>query len=132
MVKEAARWLKQAEADFGAAQHSLQAEDFEWSCFQAQQAAENALKAFLYHRGYTSIMSHSLTELIKECKKLDEGFSALRSHAKNLDMHYIPTRYPNGLAGDLTPAEFYEKEDAQQCRSSAGSILAAVKKFLPT
>ena len=132
MVKEAARWLRQAEADYSAAHHSLEAGDFEWSCFQAQQTGEKALKAFLYHRGYTSIMSHSLTELIRECTKLERGLSSLRPQAKSLDMYYIPTRYPNGLAGDLAPTEFYEKEDAQQCLSSAGSILAAAKKFLPS
>lgn len=27
-------------------------------------------------------------------------------------MFYIPTRYSNGLAGELAPAEFYEEEDA--------------------
>ena len=132
MVKEAIRWLRQAEADYAAAQHSLQAGDFEWSCFQAQQAGEKALKAFLYHHGYTSIMSHSLTELIRECTKIERSFSALRPKAKSLDTYYIPTRYPNGLAGDLAPTDFFEKEDAEQCLSSAGSILAAVKKFLPS
>jgi HEPN domain-containing protein len=44
-------------------------------------------------------------------------------------MFYIPTRYPDGLAGDLAPTEFYEKEDAQKCISSAESILNTVKTF---
>ena len=132
MVKEAQRWLKQADADYAATQHSVQSGDFEWSCFQAQQAAEKSLKAYLYHLGYTSIMSHSLTELIRECTKLEKGFSDFRSQAKSLDMYYIPTRYPNGLAGDLAPTDFYEQEDAQQCLSSAGLILAGAKKFLPS
>lgn len=47
-------------------------------------------------------------------------------------MFYIPTRYPNGLAGDLAPAEFYEKEDAQKCLNSAELILKEVKKFSRT
>ena len=37
--------------------------------------------------------------------------------------------YPNGLAGDVAPTEFYEKEDAEKCISSAESILNAVKSI---
>ena len=33
-------------------------------------------------------------------------------------MFSIPTRYPNGLGGELPPAEFYEEEDAQKCLDS--------------
>ncbi|MCK4779376.1 MAG: HEPN domain-containing protein, partial [Candidatus Lokiarchaeota archaeon] len=42
----------------------------------------------------------------------------------------IPTRYPNGLAGNLAPFEFYEEEDAKKCISYAESILMLVKKFI--
>ncbi len=44
-------------------------------------------------------------------------------------MFYIPTRYPNGLGGELAPSEYYEKEDAQKCLNSAESILNSVRKF---
>jgi len=42
--KESARWLKQAIADLKAARNSQKANNFEWACFQAQQAGEKALK----------------------------------------------------------------------------------------
>lgn len=45
---EARRWLKQAFADRGAAEASLASGHFEWACFQAQQAAEKALKALWF------------------------------------------------------------------------------------
>ena len=51
----------------------------------------------------------------------------LSHEAKRLDTIYITSRYPNGLAGDIAPAEFYEKEDADQCLNCAESILSAVK-----
>ncbi len=54
----------------------------------------------------------------------------LSTDARNLDMYYIPTRYPNGLAGDLAPTEFYEREDAEKCIKSAESILKTAKIFL--
>ncbi len=124
------KWLKQGEADYKAARDSLKAEHYEWCCFQAQQAAEKALKAFLYEHGYTSIITHSLKELIKECSKINEDFSSLIRHAKKLDMYYIPTRYPNGLGGDLAPVEFYDEEDAKECLDSAELIFKEVKRYL--
>lgn len=130
MRKITLKWLKQAEADLKAAKDSLDDGNYEWSCFQSQQSGEKALKAYLYEKGYTSIMTHMLKELVKECSKLDESFNAVMKDARNLDMFYIPTRYPNGLGGDLAPTEFYEKEDAEKCISSAELILSTVKSLL--
>jgi HEPN domain-containing protein len=72
--KITAKWLKQSEADLKAAKDSLDDGNYEWSCFQSQQCGEKALKAFLYEKGYTSIMTHSLKELVQECSKLDTSF----------------------------------------------------------
>ncbi len=130
MRKITIKWLKQAEADLKAAKDSLNDEHYEWSCFQSQQSGEKALKAYLYERGYTSIVTHSLKELLRECSRLDASFNPLSKDAKTLDMYYIPTRYPNGLGGDLAPTEFYEREDAERCINSAELILNAVKAFL--
>jgi HEPN domain-containing protein len=130
MRKITTKWLKQAEADLKAARDSLSDSNHEWSCFQSQQSGEKALKACLYEKGYTSIVTHSLKELFKECSKLDASFNKLSTDARTLDMYYIPTRYPNGLAGDLAPTEFYEREDAEKCIRSAESILKTAKIFL--
>ena len=130
MKKITIKWLKQSGADLKASKDSLGDENFEWSCFQSQQSGEKALKACLYEKGYTSIITHSLKELLRECSKLDKSFTVLSTDARNLDMFYIPTRYPNGLAGDLAPTEFYEREDAEKCISSAELILNAAKNFL--
>ncbi len=130
MRQEAQRWLRQAEADLEGARVSMAGGRYEWACFQAQQAGEKALKAYLYGKGHTSIMTHSLTELVRECRRLEPALSQLVDAAKFLDMFYISTRYPNGLAGSLTPAEFYEKRDAERCLSSSELILTTSKKFI--
>lgn len=130
MRRIADRWFKQATADLKAAKDSLEDGNYEWSCFQSQQSGEKALKACLYEKGYTSIVTHSLKELLKECSRLDTAFQVLSLHARTLDMFYIPTRYPNGLGGNLAPTEFYEKEDAEKCINSAELILNAAKNFL--
>lgn len=59
---------------------------------QAQQSAEKALKAFLYSKGYTSIITHSIKELLRECEKIEAEFNELSGEARFLDMFYIPTK----------------------------------------
>lgn len=130
MRKQAAKWLRQAEADLKAAKDSFEHGNFEWSCFQSQQSAEKSLKALLYNKGYTSIVTHSAKRLVTEALKIDESLSELSTDARFLDMFYIPTRYPNGLDEDMAPTDFYEEEDAQKCLNSATSILNVVKKHL--
>ncbi|NMG82600.1 MAG: HEPN domain-containing protein [Methanosarcinales archaeon] len=128
-MRETKKWLTQAEEDLKAAKDSLKSGHYNWACFQAQQSAEKTLKFFLYSKGYTSIITHSSKELVRECKKIEKGFSEVESYARHLDMFYIPTRYPDGLAGELAPAEFYEMEDAKQCIHYAELILESMKKF---
>ncbi|RLG58527.1 MAG: DNA-binding protein [Candidatus Hydrothermarchaeota archaeon] len=129
-MKFVKKWITQANSDLNAAKDSLISQHYDWACFQAQQSAEKALKAYLYYKGYTSIITHSLKELIRECGKIEKEFLELKDQARFLDMFYIATRYPNGLVGELAPSEFYEKEDAEKCINCAELILKKVKKFL--
>ena len=71
MPAHARAWFEQAEADLRAAELSASGGANEWACFQAQQAGEKALKALLYGRGFTSIITHSLRRLVRECEALD-------------------------------------------------------------
>jgi HEPN domain-containing protein len=127
---EALRWLKQAEKDLSSARNSLESGDYEWACFQSQQSAEKALKAVLYARGFRKILSHALYELVHELEPVGRGFASLKKAAKVLDSVYISSRYPNGIAGNLIPGEYYEQEDAEECISCAGLILAEVKTYI--
>lgn len=84
-LKEALRWIRQAVKDLSSAKNSLKAGDYEWSCFQAQQSAEKALKSFLYGKGFRKILTHSIFELIRETGDLENGFKRFKREAKFLD-----------------------------------------------
>ena len=127
---EERRWLRQAEKDLESARDSLGTKHYEWACFQSQQVAEKALKAFLYSKGLRAILTHSIRDLILGCAKYEKDFANLISQAKVLDTYYIPTRYPNGLVGNEIPSEYYSQEDADQCISYAELMLKTVKKFM--
>jgi HEPN domain-containing protein len=49
----------------------------------------------------------------------------LLEEARELDLHYIPSRYPNGLPSGY-PHQFYGKETAEKAVRAADEILAAV------
>jgi HEPN domain-containing protein len=120
-------WFEQAEADLRAAELSTAGRAYEWACFQAQQAGEKALKAYLYARGLSTLVTHSLRRLAQECAALDPAFGELDESARLLDQHYIATRYPNGLDVETPPTRYYERRDAEACLRSARSILARVR-----
>ena len=127
--EEAERWWRQAERDLKAAKDSMGSEDFEWACFQCQQSAEKALKAYLYSVGKRLIFSHSILDLVRSCSKLEKSFIRLEKEAKELDHHYLPTRYPNTFARG-SPYEYYSKEDADQCINYAQKFVKKVKEIL--
>jgi HEPN domain-containing protein len=123
---EAARWLQQARADIRAAESSIAAGVFEWACFQSQQAAEKALKAFWLNYS-ADPWGHSLLKLIETFP--DDGLrapiSTLLPQAKALDKLYIPTRYPNGLP-DSVPSEVYTEPEARSAIDAASQVIEAV------
>jgi HEPN domain-containing protein len=126
-MRESSRWLTQAKWDLKAAQDSASAGHFEWACFQAQQAAEKALKSFLYGAGASPLALHSVRRLLAECERLDPKFAEVR-RAAELDRYYVSTRYPNGLPDDV-PHDHFTAEAAQQCQSLASSVIAFVERL---
>ncbi len=114
-------WLAQAKRDLNHAIHACEDEDFEWSCFSAQQGAEKAVKAvFLYLHGES--WGHSVFALLKALGDKIEVSEQLIEAAKNLDKHYIPTRYPNGFDSGM-PGEYYTRKDAQEAIENAREII---------
>ena len=96
----ATRWFEQAKWDLKSAEDSRAAGNYEWACFQAQQAVEKALKAVLLAAGVARPFGHSIRILLTECERVDPSFAKVRAAAE-LDQFYVPTRYPDGLPGDV-------------------------------
>ena len=128
-LKEGLRWLDQAEADMKTARDCLEDGNYYASAFFSQQAAEKALKGFLYAKGYRAIITHSVVELLEESSKFQSEFGGLLDQGKELDRHYIGSRYPNFYPSGA-PYKFYTEELAKRCLSYAESILNEVKKCL--
>jgi HEPN domain-containing protein len=114
-------WLEQARRDLKAARDSASADNFEWACFQAQQGAEKALKALLrYH--HQEPKGHTLIQLLSAVREFEVVPEGMGSAARELDRHYIQSRYPNGFAAGY-PGEYYDLSTANAAIESARTIL---------
>lgn len=121
MANRAADWLRQAERDLEVAHTTLAAEQYDWSCFAAQQAAEKALKG-LYQVHHSEGWGHVLADLIRAITDHEPQIATFLESGKILDKHYIVTRYPNGLAKGA-PADAYTRTEAQQAIRYAKDIV---------
>lgn len=129
--EEATRWLLQAQDEFRDADDLRQQAKFYLALFHFQQAAEKALKAYLY-ANVTSInvfLTHSIDDLLTSAIQLDGDFETVHS-SKKLDQYYIPTRYPNGLPGGVPSRYFNDPEEARQAMQLARQVLELVEKKL--
>ena len=112
-LKEALRWIRQASEDIDAAKYNHRGKKFFVSCFLSHQVVEKILKGYLIYKGFEHIWGHSISDLSKECEKIDKDFESLRKEILILDKYYIPTRYPNGLPGGI-PAEVFTERDSDE------------------
>jgi HEPN domain-containing protein len=107
----------------------MDGERYNLVCFLAQQAAEKALKGFLYFRGADIVWGHSIAELCVDASGFDYDFANLKKQAGALDKFYIPTRYPNGLPGGI-PADAFISDDAQSALRIAHLVIDLVASKL--
>jgi len=126
--EEARRWFVQTLRDFKAARDSLEDGNYEWSCFQIQQAAEKALKVLLYAYG-RSAWGHSLVELLNYLRSVVEVGEELYVAARELDRHFIPSKYPNAFESGY-PGMYYDRPTAERAIRCAEVVLEWVKKHL--
>ncbi len=113
MARRYRDWLAQAHRDIKAAQDSLANGNYEWAAFQAQQAAEKALKALLRYHNF-AMTGHTLVYLLRQARDFVDVPEGMMTLARELDRHYIQPRYPNGFAAGY-PGEYYDEATAARC-----------------
>ena len=127
---EARRWFQQAYYDLKATRWNIEGGFYDTACFIAQQAAEKAWKSILYFTGSRrkALMTHSTVEMVREAGKKINSLVELINEARELDLHYIPSRYPNGIPSGY-PHQFYGRKNADQALTAAEKIFNAVKDY---
>jgi HEPN domain-containing protein len=126
---ESIRWLTQAEDEFEDADELRKRGRFYLALFHFQQAAEKAVKAYLYlkTKSIEVFYTQSLDELLKMAVESDKVFTEI-AQAKKLDRYYIPTRYPNGLPGGVPSRYFDDPKEAEEAMLLTKEVIDLVKK----
>lgn len=127
---EAQRWFHQAYFDLRAGHWNIEGGFHDTACFLAQQAGEKALKSLLYYLGSRrqALLTHSLVEMVREAGKKLEQIRGLINEARQLDLHYIPSRYPNGIPSGY-PHEFYTSNISKEALKAAEKIFSIIQEF---
>lgn len=114
-------WFRQAQADLRHAHNAFGTDDYEWSCFAAQQSAEKAIKS-LFQKLSMEAWGHTLIVLLGNLPPDRQPSPELMDYARSLDKHYIPTRYPNGFDSGA-PTDFYTRKEAEDACNYATALL---------
>ncbi len=122
MQEEVKNWWDQANEDLKAAKDSLKTRHYAWASFQAQQAAEKALKAFYLQRFKEIRRIH---DLVFFAQKLELPSKQLE-YCRKLALVYADTRYPTG--DGVTPSRRFSEKDAIEFLRFAEVILRWLEK----
>jgi len=126
--KEARRWYLQGVRDGRTAGRNSENGDHEVACFLYQQASEKLLKAFLYLNGENPVLGHSTLKLAERCEGHDPSFHGVLQACMDLDVFYVPTRYPNGIP-DGAPYEYFQRRHADAAHQAFASVKSLVERF---
>ena len=133
-MKEAGRWLRQAEYDLKAADWTEQGKFYAPACFLAQQSSAKSLRAFLFMNNEDGRESRSVAELVDRAITYEERFKVLVANCARLDLYYKTSRFPDAIPGAI-PAEVILERDSKEAINCAAEILSLVeekmKGFLP-
>jgi HEPN domain-containing protein len=123
------RWLRSAREDLTYARVAAAAGHHAPACFHSQQAAEKAVKAVHYLRGARVVIGHNVRSLIESLDPEAPALSARLDDARDLDVFYIPTRYPDGLESG-TPGEAFGARQSARAISAAEAIVSDAEAAL--
>ncbi len=96
---------------------------YETAAFQAQQAAEKALKAFLTRHQVEFTKTHDLGELLRLAEPAAPGITSKLTDADKLNRHAVETRYPTG-------APSVSRQEAARDLAIATDVVTHVRALL--
>ena len=121
------RFLETARKHLDHARFAADAGFHAHACFNAQQAAEKAVRAVHYAKGAPVVPGHGIRQLIEDLNT--PNLAVLLSAARQLDLYYIPTRYPSRL-DDGTHEEAHSSDQSSRALDLAQDIFTAAADII--
>jgi HEPN domain-containing protein len=113
-------WIAFAVQDLQMADLALREGIHNQVCFHSHQCVEKILKALLANLGKKPPRIHAIVDLLNLLPhtKLQE----IREALEQMDIYYIPTRYPDALPG-CSPDSYPDLEDAEEAIKTAQMVM---------
>ena len=128
--EESLRWLTQAQDEFADADELRRRGRFYLALFHFQQAAEKALKAYLYLTVKSKeevFTTHSLEDILQKAWAADRDFKEVK-RAKKLDEYAIKSRYPDSIPGRIPSRYFDDPKEAEEAMHLAREVVELVEQ----
>lgn len=93
------------------------------------KTAEKAVEAVHHAGGARAVLGHSVRALIERIEPRVNVLDRLIDTMRDLDLYYIPTRYPNGIDSG-TPREAFSESRATRAVRSAAADVEATRQCL--
>jgi HEPN domain-containing protein len=103
-------WIERAASSLALAKMRGPGIDLEDLCYQAQQAAEKALKAVFLAKGARFPLTHNLELLLQELEEAGVEIPESVDRVSKLSRYAVETRYP-GFFDPVTESDFLETID---------------------
>jgi HEPN domain-containing protein len=100
-------WLNRARSNLALAKSNIPGVYLEDLCFEAQQAAEKAIKAVMLRRNIDFPYVHDLARLLSMLEEQGEEIPEVIRKAEELTRYALVTRYP-GIARPVSEQEYAE------------------------
>ena len=128
--EESLRWLTQAQDEFADADELRKRGRFYLALFHFQQAAEKALKAYLYLTVKSKeevFTTHSLEDILQKAWAADRDFKEVKK-ARKLDEYAIRSRYPDSIPGRIPSRYFDDPQEAEEAMHLAREVVELVEQ----
>ncbi|MEN3015751.1 MAG: HEPN domain-containing protein [bacterium] len=119
-------WYKQGKRDSEVADYCLKGGYYEWACFCYQEAVVKIIKAALKKLDLDSFR-HSVFNLLETLAQKIEVPQELFDIAKEIDKHYILSRYP-GANMLKPPYQNYTLKDVENVKKLSEKIIDFINK----
>lgn len=125
---------RQASHDLETGKRLALAEDWDWACVAAQQAAEKAIKAVLLFAGLRAAPDHNLNRLFDGLVGGGVATPALKAelqrHLSFLTLAFGFSRYPTAELA-TAPADLVTREQADEAMVGAKAVFSACLRLAP-
>ncbi len=120
-MREHEQWITKAQEDLKDARTLCRSKSFSSTMYFCQQAAEKALKSYLFFKKQELQKIHDLIKLCALCKNFDHDFQKLTDVCELLNPFATKFRYPSEF-------DFPDLNDAKLAIKQAESVIKFVVK----